>query len=95
MLDKTIIEQLETLVGKENVLTGKVNMVAYSYDATADMPRQTPDVVVLPTSAEMVQEIVNLARRNKIAIYPRGAGTNLSGGTIPLEERASSSPSRR
>ena len=69
MLEKTIIEQLEALAGKENVLTSKVELVAYSYDATADLPRQSPDIVVLPTSAEMVQQIVNLARTNKIAIY--------------------------
>jgi len=86
MLDKIIIEQLETLAGKNNVLTSKVDMVAYSYDATADLPRQSPDVVVFPTSAEMVQEIVNLARLHKIAIYPRGAGTNLSGGAVPLKK---------
>ncbi|WP_028581233.1 FAD-binding oxidoreductase [Desulfogranum japonicum] len=86
MLDQKIIEQLEALAGKENVLTSKADMVAYSYDATADMPNQTPDVVVLPTSSEMVQQIVNLARENKISIYPRGAGTNLSGGTIPLKK---------
>ena len=86
MLDKAIVENLERLVGKENVLTSKVDMVAYSYDATADMPHQLPDVVVLPTSSEMVQQIVNLARANKIAIYPRGAGSNLSGGTIPLKK---------
>jgi glycolate oxidase len=67
-------------------LTGKVDLVAYSYDATADLPRKAPDVVVLPTSSEMVQQIVNLARSNKIAIYPRGAGTNLSGGTVPLKK---------
>jgi glycolate oxidase len=86
MLDKAIVEKLEGLVGKENVLTGKVDLVAYSYDATADVPRQVPDVVVLPTSSEAVQQIVNLARANKIAIYPRGAGSNLSGGTIPLKK---------
>jgi len=86
MLEKTIIEQLEAVAGKENVLTGKVDLVAYSYDATADMPKKAPDVVVLPTSSEMVQQIVNLARSNKIAIYPRGAGTNLSGGTVPLKK---------
>jgi len=86
MLEKTIIEKLEAVAGKENVLTGKVDLVAYSYDATADLPRQAPDVVVLPTSAEMVRAIVNLARSHKIAIYPRGAGTNLSGGTVPLKK---------
>ncbi|WP_310600798.1 FAD-linked oxidase C-terminal domain-containing protein [Desulfobulbus sp.] len=86
MLEAAIITELENLAGKENVLTGKVDLVAYSYDATADMPKQTPDVVVLPTSAEMVRDIVQLARRNRIAIYPRGAGTNLSGGTVPLKK---------
>lgn len=86
MLDRAIVEKLESLVGKENVLTSKVDMVAYSYDATADMPHQIPDIVVMPTSSEMVQQIVNLARANKIAIYPRGAGSNLSGGTIPLKK---------
>jgi glycolate oxidase len=86
MLDRAIVEKLEGLVGKENVLTSKVDMVAYSYDATADMPYQLPDVVVLPTGSEMVQQIVNLARASKIAIYPRGAGSNLSGGTIPLKK---------
>ena len=86
MLDKDIIEKLETLAGKENVLSSKVDRVAYSYDATADMPRQMPDVVVLPTDSAMVQELVNFARTNKIAIYPRGAGTNLSGGTVPLKK---------
>ncbi|MDR2548726.1 MAG: FAD-binding protein [Desulfobulbus sp.] len=86
MLEATIVTELENLAGKENVLIGKVDLVAYSYDATADMPKQTPDVVVLPTSAEMVRDIVHLARRNRIAIYPRGAGTNLSGGTVPLKK---------
>ena len=86
MLDKQIIEKLEALAGKENVLSSKVDRVAYSYDATADMPRQMPDVVVLPANSEMVQEIVNFARAHKIAIYPRGAGTNLSGGAVPLKK---------
>ena len=86
MVDQTIIEKLEAVAGKENVLTSKMDRVAYSYDATADMPRQMPDVIVLPTSSTMVQDIVNLARENDIALYPRGAGTNLSGGTIPLKK---------
>ncbi len=86
MLDKDLIEKLEALAGKENVLSSKVDRVAYSYDATADMPRQMPDVVVLPSNSAMVQELVNFARANKIAIYPRGAGTNLSGGTVPLKK---------
>ena len=85
MLDKAIIQQLAIIVGHDQVLTSKVNLTTYGYDATADVPKGTPDVIVLPTSVEQVQSVVNLARKHGIAIYPRGAGTNLSGGTIPVE----------
>jgi glycolate oxidase len=84
MLDKFIAERLEAIVGAGHMLTHKVDLVTYSYDATADVPRQIPDVVVMPASVEEIQDIVNLARDRGIAIYPRGAGTNLSGGAIPL-----------
>ena len=86
MLGQNVIKKIESIIGKENVLTNKVDLVTYSYDATADMPRRMPDIVVLPRSAEEVQKIVNLARAENIAIYPRGSGTNLSGGTIPLKQ---------
>jgi len=86
MIDSSIVTKLVEIVGKDNVLTNKVDLVSYSYDATADVPTQMPDVVVMPTTTEMVQQIVNIARTNKLAIYPRGAGTNLSGGTIPLKK---------
>ncbi len=86
MLDTSIIKKLEGIVGRENVLADKVDLVTYSYDATADLPRRMPEAVVLPTDSEAVRKIVNLARQNRMAIYPRGAGTNLSGGTIPLRQ---------
>ena len=86
MLAQTVLAQLEEIVGKDNLLTSKMDMVAYSYDATADMPKQTPDVVVFPQTSDMVQAIVRLAREHKIPIYSRGAGTNLSGGAVPLKK---------
>jgi glycolate oxidase len=85
-VDKNIISKLEGIVGRENVLTSKVELLTYGYDATADMPYALPEAVVLPKTAEEIQKIVNLARENRIALYPRGAGTNLSGGTIPLKK---------
>jgi glycolate oxidase len=86
MLDQSSIESLEGIVGRGNVLTKKVDLVTYSYDATADMPSQLPDVVVMPKSTAEVQKIVHLAKENRLAIYPRGAGTNLSGGAIPVKK---------
>jgi glycolate oxidase len=86
MLDKGIVTKLEGIVGKDNLLTEKVDLVTYSYDATADVPRTLPDVVVMPSTAEQIQQIVKIAAAEKIPIYPRGAGTNLSGGCNPLKK---------
>jgi glycolate oxidase len=80
-----VSDSLEAIVGAGNVLTRKVDLVTYSYDATADVPRRIPDLVVMPANTSEVQSIVNLARARGIPIYPRGAGTNLSGGAIPIE----------
>lgn len=86
MLAQAGLTQLEEIVGKDNLLFSRMDMVAYSYDATADVPKQTPDVVVFPQSSDMVQAIVRLAREHRIPIYSRGAGTNLSGGAVPLKK---------
>jgi glycolate oxidase len=85
MLNNSLIEQLQEIVGVSNVLVDNINLTTYSYDATADVPHAMPDVIVMPTCVEQVQDVMRLAARNSIAIYPRGAGTNLSGGTIPLK----------
>ncbi len=85
-MSERLIAELKAIVGGGNVLTDQVDLVAYSYDATADVPRQMPAVVVFPTRAEEVQKIVELARAHGTPIYPRGSGTNLSGGTIPLHK---------
>ncbi len=86
MLEKAILDELVRIAGEDRVLAAKADLVTYSYDATANVPRRIPDVVVMPASTEEVQKIVNLARENQIAIYPRGAGTNLSGGAIPVRQ---------
>lgn len=85
-MDKKIIDKLYNFLGQENVITDRESLHCYSYDATADIPTELPDVVVTPTSKEDVIKIVKLAKENKIPIYSRGSGTNLSGGTIPIEK---------
>ena len=84
MLEKKLISQLEKIAGKEAVLTSKEDLNAYSYDGTTTWAHM-PDVVVLPTTAEQVSQILKLADENKIPVTPRGAGTNVSGGSIPIK----------
>jgi glycolate oxidase len=49
-LEKKIVQGLEKLLGKENVLTGQTDLKTYSYDGTTNW-RGMPDIVVFPTTA--------------------------------------------
>jgi len=77
---ETII-QLRRLVGKENVLTDKAELVCYSYDATCYS--RLPDAVIFPDNSGEVSKIMRLANKKRIPVTPRGAGTSLSGGPVP------------
>ncbi|WP_242841719.1 FAD-binding oxidoreductase [Desulfitibacter alkalitolerans] len=82
-LERRVIEKIIDIVGKENVYTNKEDRICYSYDAT--FQRQIPGLVVLPGSVQEIQAVVRLANLEKIPLFPRGAGTGLSGGSIPMD----------
>lgn len=78
--------QLETLcrkLGKGNVVWEQEDLLVLGYDSTPGL-HATPDIVVYPTSSEQVQIALQLARENGLSITPRGSGTGLSGGSIPV-----------
>ncbi|MZP28369.1 FAD-binding protein [Heliobacterium undosum] len=79
------IREVEALLGKERVLTTVEDLACYSFDGTADAPSKRPDAVIMPKTTEEVQAIMRIASKYKTPVYPRGAGTNLSGGTIPIK----------
>ncbi len=81
MLDQTIIKQLQQISGKDQVLTDKADLICYSYDAT--QRQYLPDVVVHPANVEEISQIMKLANQAKIPIFPRGAGTGFTGGSVP------------
>ena len=83
MVEKRLVERLQQIVGKENVLTSKISLEIYAYDASPFSGN--PGVVVFPTTTEMVVEIVKLAKANNIPLMPRGAGSCLSGGAVAPE----------
>ncbi len=83
MLDSQHIKALNAIVGKENVLTSKEELVTYSYDATATW-RCEPDAVVFPQDTAQISEIMKYASEHRIPVTPRGGGTNVSGGSIPI-----------
>jgi glycolate oxidase len=83
MIQAKLVEELKRIVGEENVLTSPEELLCYSYDST--VLQHLPEVVVLPRTTEEVAATVALASRERIPLVPRGAGTNLAGGTIPIK----------
>ena len=79
---KGLIDQLTKIVGKDNLLTQKEDMVTYSYDAAVLDP-VVPHAVVMPENSEQLGQIVKVCSTHRVAMTVRGSGTNLSGGTIP------------
>jgi len=77
-----LVAELEKIAGKQGVLSAPGELAVYGYDGSIE--RHTPDVVVLPTATEQVVQIVRLARQAGMPIVPRGAGTGLSGGSVPI-----------
>ena len=85
MISQSALELLRQAVGKENVFTSQEDLFCYSYDATADVVQVIPDVVISPRNTDEVVAAVKVANSFKIPILTRGSGTNLSGGTVPVE----------
>ncbi|MBU1172366.1 MAG: FAD-binding protein [Proteobacteria bacterium] len=83
MISKSIIKEFETICGKDGVMTSEVDRQNYSYDAAVLDP-VVPAAVVRPGTGGEIGKIVALCNDNSIPVTVRGAGTNLSGGTIPM-----------
>lgn len=84
MVTSTVKERFIAIVGKENVIDSEAGRLVYSYDATPNY-QALPDMVIAPRSTEEVVQIVNLCREQKIPIVPRGSGSNLCAGTVPIQ----------
>ncbi|MFN3813354.1 MAG: FAD-binding oxidoreductase [Aquificaceae bacterium] len=85
--DKRPTERLVEALGKEKVNFSLVERKLYSYDATPiSISRATPMAVVFPKTEEDVQKLVEVCYEEDIPIFPRGAGSGLTGGAVPTSE---------
>ncbi len=78
----SLVREFQAICGNDHVWEDPVDRTAYSYDA-AVLDSVVPALVVRPTSQETLGQVVACCNRNGIPMTVRGAGTNLSGGTIP------------
>jgi glycolate oxidase len=81
-LADNLLADLKRLVGADQVLTAKEDLIPYSFDGTAVL-KQMPECVAFPRSTDQVAAVLKWANQTKTAIVTRGSGTGLSGGSIP------------
>jgi glycolate oxidase len=84
-LGQDIVSKLRQIVGAENVLTEKEDLIPYSFDGTAAMS-QMPGCVAFAKNTDHVSQILKLANQNKTPVVTRGSGTGLSGGSLPVPD---------
>jgi len=80
-----IAKALQAIVPGEGVITAEDELRAYESDGLAAY-KQMPMLVVLPSTVDQVARILRYCHENKIKVVPRGGGTSLSGGSLPLED---------
>ena len=76
-------DALQRIVGKENVLWKDVNLTVYSYDA--GLVKGKAGLVAFVDNSDQVAQIVSFLCKEGISYVARGSGTNLTGGTVPLD----------
>lgn len=77
------ISEFEEILGTDNVLVDTETLEEYSSDETEDLVF-SPEVVLIPKSTEEIAAILKICNQEKIPVTPRGAGTGLSGGALPI-----------
>jgi len=82
---EAILTRLRQIVPPENVISDEDELRAYDCDGLTAY-KQIPLIVVLPETTEQVSEILKYCHGENVKVVPRGAGTGLSGGALPLAD---------
>jgi len=80
-----IVAALREIVPGEGVISAEAGRRAYESDGLTAY-RQLPMIVVLPSTTEQVSQVLRYCQAHSVKVVPRGAGTSLSGGALPLED---------
>jgi len=84
-LDERVIDMFRKIVGDAYVIVDEEKRKDYGHDKTEDY-QFMPDVVVKPVNTQEVSELLKICNEHKIIVTPRGAGTGLAGGSLPVKK---------
>ena len=79
----SLVAQLAEIVGRDGLLSAREELLVYECDGYT-IEKNSPDVVVFPTTTEQVVAIVKACVAANVPFVPRGAGTSLAGGCLPV-----------
>ncbi len=82
-IDPAALDRLATILGSEGLRTDDLARQRYGRDETEDL-YFPPQAVALPSTPEQVAAVMRLASELRLPVTPRGAGTGLSGGALPI-----------
>jgi glycolate oxidase len=82
MIERQILKFFEETFGKDKFTTEREDLICYAYDAMN--MSYLPDAVVFPENVKDVVNVMRIANENRIPVVPRGAGSGLTGGSIPI-----------
>ncbi|HCV44438.1 MAG TPA: FAD-binding oxidoreductase, partial [Bacteroidetes bacterium] len=82
-LTPDLTSRISAIVGPDAIFTDNESLTIYGKDETEDL-KFPPDIVVKPTSAKQISEILKLANQHRVPVTPRGGGTGLSGGALAV-----------
>src|SRR5215813_13925151 len=83
MLPAPLVARLRSMVGVEGVVDRPESLLVYECDGYT-LERAQPELVVLPRTPAEVSAVLRVLAADRIPFVPRGAGTGLSGGTLPI-----------
>jgi glycolate oxidase len=78
-----VVDELAELLGRDAVLSAHSDLVVFECDGFV-IEKNCPDVVVFPTTTQQVAGVVRICNRYGLPFVPRGAGTSLAGGCLPV-----------
>ena len=79
----SLLSEIKAIVGADQVLTTREQLEKYAHDETEDLCFY-PEVVVRPVDTLQISHLLKLCNTHAIPVTPRGGGTGLSGGALPI-----------
>ncbi len=83
-ITESLSEQFKEIVGEDHYFSEYEIRWTYTFGPTIFEKEWMPDIVLMPQNSEQISEILKLANENRVPVTPRGSGTSLSAGHLPV-----------